>query len=191
MVCSCSDRNDKIIGYWEATFADSIQNPIQYFDFKVTQSTLRLAMDEPREDWYDIPGEKVYFHNDSLYFEKFWGLEKYYGKFSSVDSTFHGFKQVSNKSPIPFTMQKTHLKNLIFKIPRVNINGKSISSYHYSKPVQLNDNFICSNLADAGIDSTLIIKLINKILLQEIQKIHSLLIMKDNKLVLEEYFYNY
>jgi len=191
IVCSCSSRNEKIIGYWEATFADSNQNPNQYFDFKVTQNTLRLTMDEPGEDWYDIPGEKVYFQNDSLYFERFWGLEKYYGKFSSIGSAFYGFKEVYNKPPIPFTMQKTQLKNLTFKMPRVNINGKKVSRYHYSKPVQLDDNFNCSNLADAGIDSTLIIKLINKILLQEIPNIHSLLIMKDNKLVLEEYFYNY
>jgi len=191
IVCSCSGRNEKIIGYWEATFADSNQNPIQYFDFKVTRNTLRLTMGEPTEDWYDIPGEKVYFQNDSLYFERFWGLEKYYGKFSSVDDAFYGFKQVANKLPIPFTMQKTPLKNLTFKIPRLNINGKHISGYHYSKPVQLDDNFNCSDLADAGIDSTLIIKLVNKILHQEIPNIHSLLIMKDNKLVLEEYFYNY
>ncbi len=191
IVFSCSSRNEKIIGYWEATFADSTQNPIQYFEFKVTQNTLRLTMDEPKEDWYDIPGEKVYFQNDSLYFERFWGLEKYYGKYSSVDSVFYGFKQVSNKPPIPFTMQKTHLENLTYKIPRVNSNGKSISNYHYSKPVQLDDSFNCSNLANAGIDSTLIIELINKILLHEIPNIHSLLIMKDNKLVLEEYFCNY
>lgn len=191
IVGSCSSRNEKIIGYWEATFADSIQNPIQYFEFRVTQNALRLTMDEPGEDWYDIPGEKVYFQIDSLYFERFWGLEKYYGKFSSVDSAFHGFKQVSNKPPIPFTMQKTQLRNLTYKLPRVNINGNSLSSYYYTIPAQLDDHFICSNLADAGIDSTLIFKLINKILRQEIPNIHSLLIMKDNKLVLEEYFYNY
>lgn len=191
IVCSCTNKNDKIIGYWEASFFDSIQNPKQYFCFEKAQNTLRLIMDEPKEDWYDIPGEKVYFQNDSLYFERFWGLEKYYGKFSTVDSAFNGFKQVSNKPPIPFTMQKTQLKNLTYKLPRVNINGESISRYQYSKPVQLDNNFICSNLSDAGIDSTLIIKLINKILLNEIPNIHSLLIMKDNKLVLEEYFYNY
>jgi len=191
IVCSCSNENVKIIGYWEATFSDSIQNPKQYFCFEKALNTLRLTMDEPKEDWYDIPGEKVYFQNDSLYFERFWGLEKYYGKFSSIDSAFYGFKQVSNKPPIPFTMQKTQLMNLTYKLPRVNINGESISIYQYSKPVQFDDNFNCSNLADAGIDSTLIIELINKILLREIPNIHSLLIMKDNKFVLEEYFYNY
>lgn len=191
IVCSCSSRNEKIIGYWEATFSDSNQNPTQYFDFKVTQNTLRLNMDEPKEDWYDILGEKVYFQNDSLYFERFWGLEKYYGKFSSIDSTFYGFKLVSNKPPIPFTMQKTQLKKLTYKIPRVDITGKSISKYHYNKPNQLGDNLNCSSLADAGLDSVLIVHLIDKILTCEIPNIHSLLIMKDNKLVLEEYFYNY
>jgi CubicO group peptidase (beta-lactamase class C family) len=191
IVCSCSSRNDKIIGYWEATFADSSQNPIQYFDFKVTQNALRLTMDEPMEDWYNIPGEKVYFQNDSLYFERFWGLEKYYGKFSSADFVFHGFKQVANKAAIPFTMQKTNLKALIYKIPRVDIHGKRISSYQYSQPVNHAEHFDCSDLADAGIDSTLIIRLVNKILRQEIPNIHSLLMMKDNKLILEEYFYDY
>lgn len=191
IVLSCSGKNEKIVGYWVATFEDSIKNPVQYFQFEVAQNTLQLTMDEPKEDWYDIPGEKVYFQNDSLYFERFWGLEKYYGKFSTIDSVFYGFKQVSNKKPIPFTMQRILLKNLTYKISRLNSNGKSISSYHYSEPAKLDDNFNCSGLAEAGIDSTLIIELINKVLLKEIPNIHSLLIMKDNKLVLEEYFYDY
>jgi CubicO group peptidase (beta-lactamase class C family) len=54
----------------------------------------------------------------------------------------------------------------------------------------LNDNIACANLSDAGIDPLLINKLITKILNQEIPNIHSLLLLKDNKLVLEEYFYN-
>ena len=35
-------------------------------------------------DWFNIPGEKIYFQNDSLHFERFRGFEKYDGKILPV-----------------------------------------------------------------------------------------------------------
>jgi len=190
-ICSCNDNNSKIIGSWEESFNDPLANPIQYLDFYEVQNKLTISIDEPDEDWYSIPGEKLYFQNDSLHFERFWGLEKYDGKILLGDSIIKGVKQIGNKQPVAFTIKKISKERLLYKIPRPGQNGKSVVKYNYKKPFQKSDDFLCSTLEDVGMDTVQICNLINKILTKEIPNIHSLLIFKDNKLVLEEYFYNY
>jgi len=190
-VCSCTNKNSKIIGYWEASFDDPIENPRQYLDFNKTQNKLTISIDEPDEDWYNIPGESLYFKNDSLHFERFWGLEKYDGKILAGDSIIKGVKQIVNKQPIAFTIKKISKERLLYKIPRIGQNGKSVVKYNYKKPIQNSEDFLCSTPEDVGMDTVQICNLINKILTKEIPNIHSLLIFKDNKLLLEEYFYNY
>src|SRR5664280_585537 len=86
LICSCNDKHSKIIGSWEASFNEPLVNPIQYLDFHEVQNKLTISIDEPDEDWYSIPGEKLYFQNDSLHFERFWGLEKYDGNILPGDS---------------------------------------------------------------------------------------------------------
>lgn len=190
-LCSCSGRNDSVSGWWEATFSDSIRHPRQYLYLEPDHKGWRLASDEPAEDWVDIPGENLFFQNDSLYFERFWGLEKYSARFSSVDTSFHGLKQLSGKPPIPFTMRKIHPENLTYRIPQADQAGNPISKYHYRVPDPTGEGWKCSSLAEAGMDSALIVALMNKILSREIPEIHSLLILKDDQLVLEEYFHGY
>jgi len=187
---SCQNNNKKILGFWEATFSDTIRNPKQYLEFKEIRGELKLICDEPSEDWFGLPGEKLFYNNHSLHFEKFWGIDKYDGNFLPGDTVIRGIKQVSNKKPVSFTLRRISVEKLTYKIPKVDQNGVRTVKYNYNHPTSLNDNIACANLSDAGIDPLLINKLITKILNQEIPNIHSLLLLKDNKLVLEEYFYN-
>ena len=64
-------------------------------------------------------------------------------------------------------------------------------SYVYSPPAPLNNEWKVSTLQSEGIDETTIKKLMVKILNGEIPNIQSLLILKNNKLVLDEYFEGY
>lgn len=118
-------------------------------------------------------------------------MEKYDGKLLPGDSIITGIKQIRNKQPILFSIRKISKDKLDFKLPRSASDNKSFGKYFYNKPTQDSDSFLCSTLNDVGIDTVQIFSLINKILTREIPNIHSLLIIKDNKLVLEEYFYNY
>jgi CubicO group peptidase (beta-lactamase class C family) len=61
-------------------------------------------------------------------------------------------------------------------------------SYRYKTPPQLKDGLQTASLSEVGIDSIKIITLTNKILTNAYDNIHSLLILKDNKLVYENYF---
>jgi CubicO group peptidase (beta-lactamase class C family) len=191
IICSCSNHDSKIIGYWEATFSDPVNNPIQYIEFKTDQNRLSIAIDEPDEDWYDIPGERIFFKDDSLYFERFWGLEKYYGRFDSLLSAFSGTKELIGKPLITFSLKRISYDKLAFKLPGKDNSGNPILQYQYAKPIQEDSLIKCTDLTEAGIDSVPLKKLIDKILRREIPNIHSILIAINNKLVLEEYFYNY
>jgi hypothetical protein len=61
--------------------------------------------------------------------------------------------------------------------------------YSYSQPVQLNDGILTGTLADGGLDNFFIQNLMNDLYDNVYSEIHSILVYKNNKLVLEEYFY--
>ena len=60
--------------------------------------------------------------------------------------------------------------------------------YLYIKPIQLSDDIKVDNLQNTGMDTIQIITLTKLILSDTFPNIHSLLILKDNKLVYENYF---
>ncbi len=60
--------------------------------------------------------------------------------------------------------------------------------YKYEIPDQLDDGWITESLSDAGIDGKVLVDLMNKIYATSGHNIHSILLIKDNKLVFEEYF---
>lgn len=150
-----------------------------------------MLIDEPSEGILGMPGEQVFFIDDSLHYESLWGLFKYDGSCISGDSIIQGIRVVNNDNPSSFIMRKIKEKRLLYRVPRVDANGVRIYSYSYNKPEQKDDGIECAELSEAGIDSTFIYKLIEDILSGRMAKIHSLLLLMDDKLVLEEYFHTY
>jgi len=63
--------------------------------------------------------------------------------------------------------------------------------YEYTVPVDAGEDWEISSLKDEGMDPAKINKLMNEILDENLRDIHSVLIVKNGKLVLEEYFYGY
>ena len=64
-------------------------------------------------------------------------------------------------------------------------------NYQYEVPAKTDDDWKISSLKDEGIDPGKIKELMLNILNGNIQDIHSVLIIKNGKLVLEDYFYGY
>ncbi|MEM1001573.1 MAG: serine hydrolase [Bacteroidota bacterium] len=64
------------------------------------------------------------------------------------------------------------------------------NAYTYSQPISLNDGWKTNHLKSQNIDSTLFYKLFDQILNGE-NKLHSVLLVKNNELLLEEYFNGY
>jgi len=60
--------------------------------------------------------------------------------------------------------------------------------YKYNTPEQLDDGWRTGSLSDSGIEEKVLVDLMNKIYATSGHNIHSILLIKDNKLVFEEYF---
>jgi len=75
--------------------------------------------------------------------------------------------------------------------PRVNKYGLPESKYTYQEPEEIDDGWKTSSLAMVGLDSSKIRDMIYDIVNKRYKGIHSVLLIKNGKLVLEEYFYGY
>ena len=80
------------------------------------------------------------------------------------------------------------MKKLILIAFLLCICCSSESNYAYQQPDSINDGLQVGHLHNVGIDTTIIAKAINKIGNGKFGEVHSMLIYKNDKLVLEEYF---
>lgn len=87
---------------------------------------------------------------------------------------------------IPFTLLKSY-SEVDTQIMHQLITSKN-QDYNYTVPSLLVDDWKIGNLESASIDSTLIYDLINNVKSGKFNDIHSILIVKDGKIVLDEYF---
>lgn len=75
--------------------------------------------------------------------------------------------------------------------PRLKSSGLPQREYSYQIPEKFADGGEVSSLVEEGVDNEKINDLMSNILLGNFPKIHSVLLVKNGKLVLEEYFYDY
>ena len=75
--------------------------------------------------------------------------------------------------------------------PRLDAGGQPVTRYAYTVPEQTDDGWETASLAAVGIEEEPITRMVEGILTGDFPNIHSLLLVKDGKLVLEEYFYGY
>ncbi len=75
-------------------------------------------------------------------------------------------------------------------VPRMVHNPQNYV-YNYVIPNATNDGLIPGNLKAAGLDTSLLKNMMHKIVAGDYPNVHSVLIIKGNKLIFEEYFYEY
>jgi CubicO group peptidase (beta-lactamase class C family) len=73
--------------------------------------------------------------------------------------------------------------------PRLNISKDY--KYTYAQPTTDKDGIISGNIDQSGLNKVLLDEMMQKLLDGTYKNVHSILIMKDNKLVFEEYFYEH
>ncbi|HJT24409.1 MAG TPA: serine hydrolase [bacterium] len=78
-----------------------------------------------------------------------------------------------------------------FLKPRLSAEGEALSSYHYEPPKELSDGWETGDLRQEKADLPRIETVIRDILKAHDPYIHGLVLVKDGKLVLDEYFYGY
>jgi CubicO group peptidase (beta-lactamase class C family) len=87
--------------------------------------------------------------------------------------------------------KKLNLLNIVFVLATVLGCSRThyrSANYAYVQPHQLEDGLLTDNLISVGLDTNKIIGLTKLILTNQFPNIHSLLILKDDKLVYENYF---
>lgn len=89
------------------------------------------------------------------------------------------FKLLDNKLEFPQIMW----------YPRISVSKND--KYSYQQPTNDKDGLITGNLDSTGLDKTLLNEMMQKIIDGTYPDVHSVLIIKDGKLVFEEYFYDH
>lgn len=90
----------------------------------------------------------------------------------------------------PLTMRRVAEASVPGLYPRTKTAAEPYV-YEYRPPEQLGDGWETASLEGVGLNRQTIDTLVAKIIGREFGYIHSLLVIKDGKLVLEEYFYEY
>ena len=75
-------------------------------------------------------------------------------------------------------------------VSKTNSRCKTFN-YKYDKPKDLKDGLQIGNVEKSGLDTALLAEMMRKIVDGTYPNVHSVLIIKDGKLVFEEYFYEY
>lgn len=91
---------------------------------------------------------------------------------------------------ISYTIVKNiiHLLLLAFLITSISSCHNCITEYKYVPPENIDDGLNVGSMSDVDIDTSLISETVKRIKCGKFNEIHSLLIFKEGKLVLEEYF---
>ncbi len=85
-------------------------------------------------------------------------------------------------------MKKSILIIIVLLLLMIGCQSEPAIQYIYQPPENISDGLDVSTLEEVNIDSELMEKVVNEINRGKYDEVHSLLILKDNKLVFEEYF---
>jgi len=96
---------------------------------------------------------------------------------------------VDEKNPLDFTRAGRNIENRLL-FPRVPDENKKFD-YSCKRPEQTGDGLNTESIYNFSVDSSSVSNLMKEIIKQKYGRIKSLLILKNNKLIVEEYFYDY
>lgn len=122
-----------------------------------------------------------------------------YGKDVFLNSTNQQVQFVRSGSKIVGFKVKDDQPDKLYQIlsTKVNFSDKIWfprplgEKYRYAVPKQQHDGLPSGQLSESGLDTNLIQQMIERIIKGTYPDVHGILLVKDGKLVLEEYFYEY
>lgn len=82
-------------------------------------------------------------------------------------------------------------RGLLYSFPRVDSQNKAVTDYTYRKPAKRDDGWEPGEIQKAGGNRNKIEDAVKAVLRQDIPNIHSLLLVRHGKLLLDEYFFGY
>lgn len=187
--CNTSDNEKNFIGFWEGLHPE---NPAKkfYIQLSLHDNSFVAQGYWTQHNFYDAEFivDSVYINSDSIKFcVPSWSCF-YFGKISDKQFIKGGFScEGESFDYVTLTKNDDIQRYLIEAKPNCTTNGYK---YNYEAPVSLDDNIQTSHIQSAN-DSLFIHSLIAEIIEGRYGRINSFLLLKNNKLICEEYFYGY
>ena len=180
-----AQNQKRIEGNWQGTFQ-------LRFVFKISADAagnLTATFDSPDQASVNVPVSKITFVNDTLYIAMDFAGLTFVGTMNYDHEVIQG--QLSQYG-LTYSMELKRLEQLLpYMAPRLTESGERELDYTYRVPEQFDDGWETADMSAAGIDEHKINELMHDVLNEQYQNVHSILVVKNEKLVIEEYFYGF
>jgi CubicO group peptidase (beta-lactamase class C family) len=181
-----------VVGVWEGTLHAFGQDSRLVYKISVNEDgTLSVSHDAPDYSLNDIPVADAKLDSNHLViritlfnalFEGTVGRDFIRGRYGSGGMWFP--LTLKRRSSDPHFL----LDNMV---PRVGKAGERILDYAYAPPEEGEDGWEVADASAEGLDTSKIDALIRTILAGGFPNLHSVVVVKDGKLLLDEYFYGF
>jgi len=181
-----------VVGVWEGTLRYFGQGSRLVYKISVNENGALLAThDSPDHALNNIPVAEAMLTGDRLVL-----------KIRLYDALFEGTvskdvvkgRYVTPGLWLPLTLTRRSkdphflLENMV---PRLGKTGDRILNYAYTMPAEGEDGWEVAHAAAEGVDTSRIGALIRRILAGDFPNLHSVLVVKDGKIIVDEYFYGF
>jgi CubicO group peptidase (beta-lactamase class C family) len=109
----------------------------------------------------------------------------------SEDSNCLALSLTTHGQAFPVELRRDHPAFRTYRVPRLDQDGTALLAYQYQPPETVDDGWQASTLSDEGLDEGQISSFMQAILDGQYPQAHSVILVKNGRLVLEEYFYGH
>jgi CubicO group peptidase (beta-lactamase class C family) len=181
-----------VVGVWEGTLHAFGQDSRLVYKISVNEDgTLSVSHDSPDYSLNDIPVADAKLDSSRLVikiglynaiFEGTVGKDVIKGRYGSAGMWFP--LTLKRRSHDPHFL----LDNMVARLRRA---GERMLDYAYTPPAEGEDEWEVVDASAEGVDTSKISALMRRILAGGFPNLHSVLVVKDGKLILDEYFYGF
>lgn len=185
-------QHSDVVGVWEGTLHAFGQDGRLVYKISVNEDgTLSVSHDNPDFSLNDIPVADAKLDGSRLIikiglydaiFEGTVGKDVVKGRYGTGGMWFPLMLKRRSKDP------HFLLDNMV---PRLGRAGERTLDYAYALPEEGEDGWEVANASAEGVDTSKISALMRTILAGGFPNLHSVLVVKDGKLLLDEYFYGF
>jgi CubicO group peptidase (beta-lactamase class C family) len=131
-----------------------------------------------------FPLDTIYFHRDSLYFRMAEYFSEYHGLYSRATGRITGKWTGENHKRYPLEFIPVDPDTVSGLHPRT-------VPYRYKRPETMRDGLLTDSSSHQQVNRKMIDMLMQRVMDGTYQDVHSVLIARNNHLIVEEYFYRY
>lgn len=190
-VCAQEDSAQSVEGFWRGVEGDGVWAFVFEFtdDARGNYSGLIHTYQNDQKA-QEVPIDEIYYDGDEIRLHIKLNDVKYRGtvdlETGIIDGEFH-YTNGSTRAMILTLVDPTTLSGLAAR----DAGPVGEHEYEYTVPDSLDDGWEVASLADEGFDPATVEQMVSAIVAEDYGLLHSILIARNGRLVLEEYFYNH